>query len=260
MSTHSMYLVVICLHVLLTQTLACRFDFYWKNARVFCTLELYCENFATDKIDSSLSKCSALQTATIGTAEYCTAEINILNQKCNSDVNSPTCSCFAASKLSICQSLFEIKSLMNQDCARVDQILQVKQTSKTSVPVEQICMSELNLIRAVKGACDQTPESDEPLPVSSKICEILPDSTQARELSCDDLAAYLIFVKTDDKMYAKQNCFSKLSALRSARAACAAKFISKEPYSFSSSPAVTTNPITTKKLALEIVNTQRSSW
>ena len=236
---------------------------FWYASDIQCwflTVELYCENFVIDKIESSVSKCPALQTATLKTLEFCRPEINMLKQKCNSGDTTPTCSCFAASKLSICQSLFEIQSLMNQDCARVDWFLQMKQNSKTSVPVEQICMSELNLIRAVKGACDQTPESDEPLPVSSKICEILPDSTQARELSCDDLAAYLIFVKTDDKMYAKQNCFSKLFALRSARAACAAKFISKEPYSFSSSPAVTTNPITTKKLALEIVNTQRSSW
>jgi len=218
---------------------------------------LYCENFATGTIESSVSKCSALQTATIATAEYCSAEINVINQKCNSDDSTPTCSCFAASKLSFCQSLFEIKSLMNHDCAHVGQFLQVNQNSKTSVSVEETCKSELKLIRATKDACDRTPESDEPSPVSSKICEILPDSTQAHKLSCDDLAAYLMFVRTDNKMYAKENCFSKVHALRSARSACASKLTLREASSSSSTPAVTSTLINTKKLTSKIITAQQ---
>ena len=119
----------------------------------------------------------------------------------------------------------EINNLINQDCAAVGQLLQVKQHTKANIRVDEICKSELNVIRATQAACIRTPSNDGPSPVSSKICDILPDSTQAHLLPCDDLAAYLVFVRTDKTRYAKNNCFSKVSALRSARAACAAEFI-----------------------------------
>ena len=205
-------------------------------ALYICTaVALHCEDFAPDKIESSVSKCSALQTATLATAEFCSAEIDTINQKCKSGDNTATCSCFAASKLFICQSFFEIESLVNRDCALVGQLLQGKQLqvkqlqvdqyTKATVHANEICKPEMNVIRATQAACDRTPSNDGPLPVSSKMCEILPDSTQAHQLSCDDLAAYLVFLRADKTLYAKSNCFSKVSALRSARAACAAEFI-----------------------------------
>ena len=178
--------------------------------------ELTCEDFSPSG-DFTLAKCAALQMATLATATYCSMEIYALNNECEyGDSTSATCSCFATSQLYVCQSFFNIKSLKYYDCDTWEHHVQSHINKKLTNKIRKLCKSEIELIQSVQSACAEKQSADLSLPV----CEILPNITTAKKLSCDEIPAYASFSLSIPPK-AGTDCLSKASTLWSAQAACA---------------------------------------
>ena len=162
----------------------------------------------------NLAKCRALQTATLETEASCSSEIRDLFNTCSVHSTSPTCSCVSSSQLFICHSFLDVESLKYYDCDTWERHARRILKNDVTTRIQQLCNSQLKLIHSAQVACAKT-KPTAPL----RVCDILPNITTVKQLSCDELPAYAAY-SLKNAHEVETNCLSKASALWAAKAAC----------------------------------------